>query len=225
IFNYHNEADKNSEWSYEDQDNWGRINKNCSGSNQSPINIGYNVKPNPGLRLNIPAAPTSNVIVENTGYTAQISFANDQLWQITGSAVNHETFTFSQLHFHWSENYRTGSEHALYGRKFSGEAHFVFYNQKYGTFEKASSQPDGLTVLGVFLKLSYYDNQRLNGMITVLGNIEEAKSKIESYFDVTTVLPFNRKRFFRYSGSLTTPPCSENVNWIVFATPIRISSH
>ncbi|RWS12553.1 Carbonic anhydrase 7-like protein [Dinothrombium tinctorium] len=207
-----------------DQDAWVRINKTCAGSYQSPINIAYPVKHNPRLYLKIEYTypEDKEVIVENTGHTVQVSLSNDKHFQLTGSAANRDQFIFRQLHFHWGENDNDGAEHALFGQKYSGEAHFVFYNRKYRTFENAASQPDGLTVLGVFLKATRENNFALEPLISSLGSIRKEKSKSRALFDMSKILPDRLNEFFRYSGSLTTPPCAEVVNWIVFSNPIPI---
>ncbi len=45
---------------------------------------------------------------------------------------------------------------------------------------------------------------------------------MQDTFNLTTLLPRNRA-YFTYSGSLTTPPCTENVNWVIFKQPMRAS--
>lgn len=44
-----------------------------------------------------------------------------------------------------------------------------------------------------------------------------------SSLDVRSMLPENLNHFFRYQGSLTTPPCYESILWTVFDTPITLS--
>ena len=93
---------------------------------------------------------------------------------------------------------------------------------------------------GVYI---WSDNAGEDGELTVLGimgtegknsapfqflekflPVEKEESKIvDEAFNLNLNLPANHKDYFHYSGSLTTPPCSENVNWIVFKEPITLS--
>lgn len=63
------------------------------------------------------------------------------------------TYLLAQFHAHWGRDCSCGAEHLLDGMSKAGEVHFVFWNKKYGSFEKALEQGDGLAVLGVLLEV------------------------------------------------------------------------
>ena len=64
-------------------------------------------------------------------------------------------YTLDQFHGHWGETDDCGSEHTLDGRPFAGEIHFVHWNRKYGTMDKACEHRDGFAVVGVFLEVNW----------------------------------------------------------------------
>merc|ERR1739838_1113213 len=62
-------------------------------------------------------------------------------------------YTALQFHFHWAKkNQDRGSEHKVNGERYWGEMHIVHYNRKYGTPAQAMKKPNGLAVLGFFIK-------------------------------------------------------------------------
>lgn len=66
-------------------------------------------------------------------------------------------YTLVQFHCHWGATNDQGSEHTINGNKFAGELHFVHWNStKYKTLVEAAQHPDGLCVLGVFLKVQFF---------------------------------------------------------------------
>ena len=56
------------------------------------------------------------------------------------------------MHAHWGDKAGCGSEHRLDGKMFDAELHIVHYNSKYGDPNNALDKPDGLAVLGMFIK-------------------------------------------------------------------------
>ncbi len=103
--------------------------------------------------------------------------------------------------------------------------HFVHYNQKYGSLIRARDHKDGIVVLTVFLEVANGGNIGLKPLIKVLPKLTRFNSSavIHKKLSIEKMLPFDRNLFYRYSGSLTTPPCSESVTFILFANPIKIS--
>jgi carbonic anhydrase len=84
------------------------------------------------------------------------------------------------------------------------------------------SADGNLAVVGVLLKRGK-ENPTLKKVLDhVSGNINEVKHVQGVSINANDLLPANRD-VFHYSGSLTTPPCSENVNWYVMKTPIEVS--
>jgi len=136
-------------------------------------------------------------------------------------------YVLEQFHEHHGNDADEGSEHTIEGKKFSGEIHLVFYNSKYGSFDKAVKEADGLAVLGILLKeSSKSDNDAIfNPLIESLKKTIKEKQKVTmpADFDLSTLLPENRN-FFTYCGSLTTAPFAECVLWTVFKHYMHIST-
>ncbi|VEN43796.1 unnamed protein product [Callosobruchus maculatus] len=108
--------------------------------------------------------------------------------------------------------------------KYQGEIHFVHINNRYCSVDKALRHSDGLCVLGVFFNLGCKANPEIAKIIDVMNKCEAkgAEAKLERNVDISQIIPFSGS-YYTYSGSLTTPPCSECTTWIVFEDPIQIS--
>lgn len=87
-------------------------------------------------------------------FVVEIAHVNGPRPSITGSALYEDVFTFHQVHFHWGSKNSIGSEHAVFDQKYPMEMHLVHFNDKYESWEKAMNQPDGLSVIAVFLQVS-----------------------------------------------------------------------
>jgi carbonic anhydrase len=85
--------------------------------------------------------------------------------------------------------------------------------------------PTKLAVLGMFLHLGS-DHTALHPDAQVLSEVIECGKKVRTKTPISleAKLPESRSSFARYNGSLTTPPCSENVTWTVFTEPVEVSS-
>jgi len=203
--------EKAPEWSHSGKDgpaHWGDLAKDYAtckiGQRQSPIDL----KPKTATRLNqknlIISYKTTVVTVVNNGHTIQ---ATPQATPSTGweGAVSFkgENFKLAQFHFHHP------SEHTLNGRSFPLEVHFVNTNAA-----------GNLTVIGVFIKEGA-ENKALASLFSTLPS--EGATAVPAKIDIGMLLPQDRKAL-AYSGSLTTPPCSEPVNWIVMQSPIEMSA-
>lgn len=96
--------------------------------------------------------------------------------------------------------------------------HLVHWNVKYGSFEKAAGQSDGLLVFGALFHAGVKENQLLDPIVDHLDDIHTFNAKVnidDLHFTLASLLPSSYQTFYRYKGSLTTPPCSESVNWLL----------
>lgn len=135
--------DTHNYFSYDENDeagpqNWGKINSNCNGRGQSPINLeeklakpGFN-KPLviDGLRLK-----PSSVKFKNNGHSASIRLEFPKQKQIVlkgGPLIGN--YILDNIHWHWGDTDCAGSEHTLNGRRFAAEVHLVTYRSKYSEF-------------------------------------------------------------------------------------------
>jgi len=210
-------------WSYTDgpsgPENWGDLsgaNLACSkGKTQSPININIDnaVKVDlPALEFVYRQSPLS--IVDN-GHTIMVNYGEGSNLMVDG-----RQYRLVQFHFH------KPSEEAINGERMDMVVHLV--HQRH----------DGsLAVVGVLMttkpapqRKSWWGSDDVkskdNSLIqTLWNNIPLIKERVESpgvLIDANQLLP-DEKTYFTYMGSLTTPPCSENVLWFVMKNPIVIS--
>jgi carbonic anhydrase len=154
-----------------------------------------------------------------------VNFAYASTILLSGGSL-HNPYRVAGVHFHWGKSDVTGSEHTVDDKHFPLEMHIVTFDEvHYKDVQSAVNGNDSLAVLGVLFKMSDQDNPDLQPLVSRLKDVAQPGHPIEiPYFDIGTLLPQNyNKHFYRYMGSLTTPPCAQSVIWTVAATPVPIS--
>lgn len=193
-------------WGYEGvvgPDAWGTLCPEfvlCSeGEFQSPIDISETTAAHlSDIEFNY--KPTTLNIVNN-GHTIQVNYDEGSHIEINGS----QQYQLKQFHFH------APSEHTIGGKHAEIEMHLVHQNAE-----------DELAVVGLLIERGshrwsfrpMWDNMPENS-----GDRLHAKNVT---VNAENLIPGNRL-YYKYGGSLTTPPCSEGVKWFVLATPVEMS--
>lgn len=195
-----------SHWGYigeKGPENWGTLSSDfevCqSGKSQSPVNLESAVDADlPDLKINYKDTPLRIV---NNGHTIKVNYQPGNILTLDG-----EPYELLQFHFHLP------SEHKVEGKALPMELHLVHKSEK-----------GALAVIGVFLKQGK-PNPTLQKIWQAMP-MKESREKTVSNVNINVfdLLPED-KDYYRYFGSLTTPPCSETVNWIVLKEPVEISS-
>jgi carbonic anhydrase len=197
-------AAADAHWTYEGVDGparWADVdsaNRVCSiGNQQSPIDIGDTVKAQlPPLKI-IWDKHTDTIV--NNGHTIQVNIAESSIL-----SLGETYYRLLQFHFHHP------SEHSIGGKRFAMEVHFVHANAA-----------DALAVIGV-LMVAGKANAVFSKVVSTMPGQEGPPVKADPAIDPAGLLPVKRA-YYRYSGSLTTPPCSETVDWLVLADPISVA--
>ncbi|CAH3111112.1 unnamed protein product, partial [Porites lobata] len=204
---------------------WG---DSCSGSQQSPIDISttaatYDSSLGNFTLVNYANAPAGvNFTAKNSGKSLKVSM-DSHICNVSGGGLP-GVYTTVQFHLHWGSNNNKGSEHTMDGLMYPAEIHFVSMNTRYSSLGDSLGHSDGLAVLGVFLKVGSSEHEHYKLFLDHISSVIN-KGKRVSFpaFPLMNLLPTDKTKYFRYPGSLTTPPCSEAVTWTVFKDPIEIS--
>ena len=192
-------------WGYEGDlapQNWGTMNNAhlCSiGQRQSPIDIFDSVADQKLPLIHFHYNPSYITKIVDNGHSLQFNVKQ-------GSTItyNNKVYTLMQFHVH------EPAEHTIDGIRYPLELHFVHQAKDGSTLVMAVLVKEGLTN-SYFEKLSLYRN---------LAKAESAD--VEITLNPENLLPQD-KTYYTYQGSLTTPPCTESVIWIVFKQPITMS--
>lgn len=199
---------------------------------QSPIGLdsastSYTIWKNKPLSFEYPKQ-IENLRLTNTGYAWQVKIP----YQISMNSTLHgpmfqlnHRYKLDQFHCHWGATDSVGSEHTVDGKYYSAELHFVHYNmEKYFSISSAARKPDGLVVVAVFIDAqeNYQAHNELEKIVSRLRDIpfKNDHTIIHHGVKLENLLPAN-KSYWSYSGSLTTPPYFESVQWFVFKNPIK----
>uniref|UniRef100_A0A4W3H2J0 Carbonic anhydrase n=1 Tax=Callorhinchus milii TaxID=7868 RepID=A0A4W3H2J0_CALMI len=209
-------------WTYQgkttgdmDEEHWESQYPACAGKHQSPIDIQRKkTKYNPHLPQiqlsGYDAHYEEPLRLTNNGHSGTVSADIKRI--IKGNHGLQNKFTAVQMHFHWGglDLESSGSEHTVDGMRYIAELHIVHYNsEKYKTFEEAHDKEDGLAVLAFFYEVGLQASR------------SDIKTTQMHHLDISTMLSDDLSQFYRYKGSLTTPPCFESITWTVFDTPIN----
>jgi carbonic anhydrase len=173
-----------------------------SGRAQSPVNlVGAQHAPVDALTL---AYRRTGFRLLDTGHTLEA----DPLGPAGGIALGRTSYRLTEFHFH------APSEHRVAGRRFKMELQLVH-----------RSDDGRVVVLAVFIREGGQDEalSRLLREPLPLPEVTAGSSQSEiAELNPADLLPHGRATY-RYTGSLTTPPCTEGVRWIVFRQPIELS--
>jgi len=169
-----------------------------TGKRQSPIDIAAAEKADlPAINFKYQASPLHII---NNGHTIQVNLSSGS----TITIADH-SYALAQFHFH------TPSEEAIHGKHRALVAHFVH------------KDADGkLAVVAVL-----FDVGKSNAVLApVLANMpreEGPERAVEgTSLDPSKLLP-PKRGYYEFEGSLTTPPCSEGVRWLVLKQPVTLS--
>lgn len=194
-------------WSYTGEtgpEAWGKLKPDfnlCAiGKRQSPINI------EDGATLQGPAEPVqfdyrpSNATVVNNGHTIQVDVQGENAVTVRSS-----TYRLVQFHFH------SPSEEQINFKRFPMVVHLVHKN--------AEGQ---LAVVAVLLEAGNV-NPLIEKVWTYMPlDVGDRVRMPQDLLNLNELLPSDQ-RYYQFMGSLTTPPCSENVLWMVLKQPVSIS--
>ena len=195
-------------WSYAGSTgptHWGTLEKDysacSSGKTQSPIDIrnaGVKTKGLPAVDFNYKASPLK--IIDN-GHTIQINYAPGSF-----ISVGDKRYELVQFHFH------RPSEERINGKRYAMVAHLVHKDS------------DGKLAVVAVLLARGKANPLIKTLWANLPKVKETESVLEAVrVNAADLLP-KSKAYYTFAGSLTTPPCSEDVTWFVMRHPTSIST-
>lgn len=194
-------------WEYEGEngpENWATACgfADCRGSHQSPIDLNAETAEDVDVPLSLTYISSTGCSFINNGHTVQVNFTEnaDNKLEIDG-----KTFSLKQFHFHCP------SEHTVKGVAYPMEVHLVH-----------KTAEGEIAVVGIFFNEGE-ENPFIQSILDKLPATAEVENEIAIEINPSLLLP-KVKLPFTYSGSLTTPPCSEGVNWFVMKEAITISA-
>lgn len=193
-------------WSYSGAtgpSHWGELDPAyaaCStGKRQSAVDIAApKAGAVPGIAFKYQPEPFA---IDNTGHSIEVRPDKSRSTiQLAGT-----TYVLDNFHFH------APSEHELSGRTHAMEMHIVH-----------KSPAGRLAVIAVFIDEGA-SNPAFDSITADLPKTEGQKVALAGDFDAAKLLPAGKSTVYRYSGSLTTPPCTQGVTFTVYAKPISLS--
>ncbi|KAK2862035.1 hypothetical protein Q5P01_001568 [Channa striata] len=161
--------------------------------------------------------------MKNTGKTVAVFLKDDYF--VRGGGLPGR-FKAEKMEFHWGQsNGSAGSEHSVNGRRFPVEMQIYLYNSDdFDSLSAAIKERRIIAAMVIFFQLGQSDNPAVDPIIQGLKGVvhHEKETNLRSFI-LRDLLPSSVDSYYRYTGSLTTPPCSKVVEWIIFSRPVHLS--
>ncbi|ALC43469.1 CAH2, partial [Drosophila busckii] len=214
-------------------EHWGEEYKRCSGKYQSPINIdemSVVKKRFPEFNYYNWNRTPKSVRLTNNGHTVLVTMTyhqNKEPQVLHGPLQTESPYQFEQFHFHWGENDTIGSEDTINNRAYPAELHVVMRSLAYTNFSEALGKDHGIAVLAFFFKVTQADNPNYSDFTELLTSIKNKDQSVDMDIakPLSNFVSKNLENYYTYVGSLTTPPCAEEVVWVDYEIPIEISEN
>ncbi|XP_047398082.1 carbonic anhydrase 12 isoform X3 [Sciurus carolinensis] len=218
-----------SKWTYvgpNGEKSWSKKYPLCGGLLQSPIDLHsdilqYDASLVPLEFQGYNVSATEQLNLTNDGHSVRLILRSDMHIQ----GLHSHRYSATQLHLHWgNRNDPRGSEHTISGKPFAAELHIVHYNSDlYPNVSTASDKTEGLAVLAVLIEMGSF-NPSYDKIFSHLQHVKyKGQQVLIPGFNIEELLPERPAEYYRYEGSLTTPPCHPTVLWTVFRNPVQIS--
>lgn len=198
-------AEEHKHWSYDGEtgpEHWSEIDQNdCGGSAQSPVDIVETQKDETLKPIEFHYSQETKIHdVVNNGHSIQFDFEPGDYITLNG-----EQYNLVQFHFH------EPAEHTIHGVRYPLVIHMVHKNKE-GKF----------AVVAIMAKESKENNETFDFLDKFLPVKVNETIEVKDIFNLNNVLPENQT-YYTYTGSLTTPPCTEGVQWFIFKNSVDVS--
>lgn len=190
-------------WSYKGEtgpQQWSSLSSDysaCKGGRQSPIDLTKTTRlKKPSLKIQY---ESSKAQVVNRKRSTQVNATGGLL------TFNSASYRLQQLHVHLP------AEHTVKGKRHAAEIHLV--HRAPGENRRA--------VIALFVRQGNRQNPALKPLVQ---GVEKGQKMTLKSYNPRSLFPSDwRSSYYRYQGSLTRPPCTENVQWVVLSNPIQAS--
>ncbi|GAU94994.1 hypothetical protein RvY_06685 [Ramazzottius varieornatus] len=212
---------------------WQKDFPSCKGKYQSPMAIETSrTTENPSLtQLEFALYgihPQNDTwVVINNGHAVQFSGVFGSKLPTVQAGGLPASYVFTQFHFHWGSTDSRGSEHSVDGKRYPLELHIVHRKVTEDDLE-ALTESTGMAVIAILFELTDdkdLAHQHLDAVVQAIQLTTEPnipKSVRIPSLSLAEFLP-SSPAFYRYQGSLTTPPCAEAVEWSIMRQPQKVT--